>query len=166
MCDLELQTAVEPIHPRWAIYIHGCAEHALDPMFAWFRFFGRHGEVGDGQLEMQWECDHVTDETENDALGDGRDTAVDDQITKPSPEEDLPDEFENSLFTVQFGAEIAEDEVPGEVVEIETRDREEEIVCPCLFWNHEFGKPIIVHDTLGSCRVQRIEKYRRDGDER
>lgn len=64
----------------------------------------------------------MTDETENDSLRDGRDTAVDEEIPKPSPEEDLSDEFEDSLFAVEFGAEIAEDKVPGEVVEIEARD--------------------------------------------
>lgn len=55
----------------------------------------------------------MTYETEDDALGDGGDTAVDEKISKPGPEKYLSYKFEDPLLAVEFCAEVAEDKVPG-----------------------------------------------------
>lgn len=67
--SLELQTAVDPIQPRGAVDVHGCAHLALGEGFGGTEVGGRHAPVGQGDLHVQDHGDQVRDEDEADADG-------------------------------------------------------------------------------------------------
>lgn len=72
--------------------------------------------MGDCELEMEGQGDHVGDKYKNNPLRKSWDAAIDKEISEPGPEKYLSRELEQPVPAMNFGAKVAEDEVPGEVV--------------------------------------------------
>lgn len=91
---LELEAAVEEVEPGRAVDVHGGAQHLLREGLGDAHVRGAHGEVGEGDLDVQRGGDGVADEDEGDAVPGARDGLVHYQVAVPRPEEDLADELE------------------------------------------------------------------------
>ena len=91
---LELETAVDEVQPGWAIDVHGRAEHFLGEGLVGAEVGGRHGEVGECDLDVQRRGDGVGDQDEDDAVPPGRDRGPDCVVAEPGPEEDLAGDLE------------------------------------------------------------------------
>ena len=97
MDGLELQAAVDEVQPGGAVHVHGCAEHFLREGFMHAQVGRRHGEVGQGDLDVERRGHHVRDQDEYDPVPDRGDAPVDGQIAEPVPEEDLAQDFEVTM---------------------------------------------------------------------
>ena len=85
MDSLELQTAVEPIHPLGAIDVHGCAELVLGEGLGGAEVGRRHAPVRKRDLHVENDGDDVRGEDEGDAVGPGGESAPDEQVAEEVP---------------------------------------------------------------------------------
>lgn len=127
MHGLELQSPVEEVQPGRALDVHGRPEHFLREGLVDAEVGGRHGEVGEGDLDVEGCGDHVGGEDEGETAGEGGDGAVEDAVAEPGPEEGLAGEFEVAVPPCgSASGGLAEEEVfPGEAVEVEAAEGEE-----------------------------------------
>ena len=93
MHRLELQAAVEKVEPLGTIDVHGGAKHFLGEGLVHAQVGRAHGEVAEGDLHMQRAGDHVADQDEGEAAASRGDGSVDEEVTEPSPEEELAGYF-------------------------------------------------------------------------
>lgn len=148
---------MEEIQPGGAIDVHGCAEHFLRERFLRSEVRGRHGEVGEGDLDVEGRGDHVRGEDECDTPRNGGDGMVEDPVAEPGPEENLPHEFEIAMpprGTILW-AETQEEVFPGEPVEVEAAEGEDGVIEVFLPWDSELRQPIVGHHALVVGGVQR-----------
>lgn len=82
---LELETAVDPVEPGWAVNVHGCAELALGERLALAEVNRRHPPVGEGDLHMQRHGDDVRDEDEDDTGGPVGKCAPEEAVSEQEP---------------------------------------------------------------------------------
>jgi len=130
MYRLELQTAVKEVKPLRAVHIHCSAQHALREGLCGPEVGGRHGEVGEGDLDVQRHGDHVRDEDEGETAGHSGDGAIYNAIPKPGPEEDLANDFEPAVPASRTSARAeTENKIfPGKAVKVEATEEEDDVV--------------------------------------
>lgn len=73
---LELEAAVQEVEPGGTVDVHGGAEHFLGEGLVRAEVGGAHGEVREGDLDVQRGGGHVGDEDEEEAGRGRRDAAV------------------------------------------------------------------------------------------
>lgn len=117
---LELQTTVEEVQPCRAIYVHGGTEHLLREGFVDAQVSGGHGEVGECDLHVQWGCDHVRDQDEEDPTTPVRNGAVENAVAKPGPEERLAGNFKPAVPPrwASLGSLVAEKVAKAQDIEV------------------------------------------------
>lgn len=167
MYGLELQPTVEEVQPGGTLDVHGGSEHFLGKGLVDAEVGGRHGEVGESDLDVKGRGDHVGDEDERDAAGEGRDGAVEDAVAEPGPEEGLAGELEVAVppCGALLGG-LAEEEVfPGEAVEIEAAEGEEGVVEVFLPGDGEAGEGVVGHDAIVVGGAEGGEEAAGDGEE-
>ena len=160
MHSLELQAAVHEIQPRRTVYVHSGAQHFLGEGFVWAVVFGAHGEMGEGDLDVQGGGDAVGYEDVEDSGVDGGDAAVEEEVAEPVPEHDLAGDLEVAVPPGgAFGRGLAEEEVfPGADVEVEAAEEEDGVVEPVLVGDGEAGEGVEVHDFVVVGASEGIEK--------
>lgn len=98
MDSLELEAAVKPIHPRWTVDIHCCAELLSWPTLVLLVLrVGRHGEVGECELDMERHCDSMTYQHIYHSDFPVWKREVDDAVAKPIPEYQLSEDLDRSM---------------------------------------------------------------------
>lgn len=164
---LELQTAVEEIEPLRAVDVHGRAQHALGEGLGDAEVCGRHGEVGEGDLDVHGHGYHVAEQNEGDAGAGCGDGLVDCEVAEPGPEEELAGDFEVAVPPCwAFARALAEEDVlPAEDVEVEAAEAEDGVVEVMLVWEDEFCEWVVSHDAVVVCRAKTLEEAMRDGEE-
>ena len=90
---LKLQTAVDPVQPRGAIHVHGCAHLALGEGLGGAEVGGRHAPMRECDLYVQDHGDQVADEDEADADGPAGQRAPDEQVAEDEPVAPHEDDF-------------------------------------------------------------------------
>lgn len=140
---LELEAAVEPVEPRRAVNVHGGAELALGKGLGFAEVRGRHGPVGECDLDVKRHRDNVRDEDEADADGPCGERAPDEEVAEDVPVAGHHGDFGGANPP---GGRVAErrglgrEEVqPREEVKIEARDAHDGVVRVCLEGDEEVG---------------------------
>lgn len=130
MDGLELQAAVDEVQPGGTSDVHGGAELFLGKGFAGAEVGGRHGEVGEGDLDVEGHGDDVGDEDEGDAEGPGRDGAEEKEVAEENPVGEHEDDFGGAGpgGGTEVGAAGGEQVRPGEDVEVEAGDAHDGVV--------------------------------------
>ena len=93
---LKLQASMEEVQPLRTINIHSGAQHLLRERLVWPMIHRAHGEVRQSDLHMKWHGHHVADHDIHEAIPVGRNGLVEDKVSEPVPEKDLPNALEPS----------------------------------------------------------------------
>lgn len=91
---LELQPAVQKIQPLRTLNVHGGPQHLLRERLVDAQVGGAHGEMAQGDLDVEGAGDHVADHDEEEPVAGVRNRFVDDPVAVPGPEEDVAGELE------------------------------------------------------------------------
>lgn len=140
---LELKTAVDPVEPRRAVDVHRGAELALGEGLGFAEVRGRHGPVGEGDLDVKGHSDNVRDEDEADADGPRGERAPDEEVAKDVPVAGHHGDFGGADppgGRVAEGRGLGREEVqPREEVEVEARHAHDGVVRVLLEGDEEVG---------------------------
>lgn len=115
--DLELQAAVDKVHPGGAVDVHGGSQLALGERLLLAEVGGGHAPVGEGDLDVQRHDGDVADDDEDDADGPGGQGAPDEAVAEEEPvaahEGDLGRADPPAAGGVEAGRLRREDVQPG-----------------------------------------------------
>jgi len=85
MDSLELKSPMQEVQPCRTSNVHCCTELTLWEGFAFAEVRCGHPPVGEGNLDMQWHSDYVTDQHERNPESPGRYRAPYEAIAKKKP---------------------------------------------------------------------------------
>ena len=165
---LELEPAMEEVEPLGAVDVHGRAQHLLGERLVDAQVGGRHGVVGEGDLDVERGGDHVRDEDEEHAARPGGDVCVDDAVAEPRPEKDLAHHLEPAVppGRAVLGATTKDEVLPAEEVEVEATEQKNRVVRVVLPLDGEPGHGVKGHDAVVVGAVNAVEELRGQGEER
>ncbi|RUP47415.1 hypothetical protein BC936DRAFT_145754 [Jimgerdemannia flammicorona] len=157
--DLELQSAVDEVHPLWAVDVHGCAELANNERLVGAHVFHAHAKVGEGDLDVERGGKAIGEEDESNA---GR------PVREEGDEEGVPGEEEchaGKLNVAVLGVRVEVEELETEVVEVEAGEEHDDVVGDVLDADKALGWEVERHDALKVARVDAIEEAGGEGKE-
>jgi hypothetical protein len=141
--SLELKTAVNEVHPRRAVDVHGGSELTLRKGFRLAEVNSRHTPVRKGDLNVKRHRDDMGNENEDDTGGPVGKTAPEKTVTKKEPiashEGNLGRSNPPGAALSKLRGLLGQDVQPREEVKVEARNSHDRVVGEALERNKEVG---------------------------
>ncbi|RUP47562.1 hypothetical protein BC936DRAFT_145585 [Jimgerdemannia flammicorona] len=150
--NLELQAAVDEIHPLRAVDVHSSTELANDKWLVRPHVLHRHAKVRESDLDVERGGEAVGDQDKGEASL---------PVGEEGNEEWIPGEEEchaGELNVAVLGLRMEVEKLETEVVEVEAGEEHDDVVGDVLDADEALGGGVEVHDALEVARVDIVEE--------